>query len=111
MLLFSSFRQVVIFKTSSHKTREVPLCIIGTGTGVLHINQFILVCDGKVTVKAGTLREGMVCLIACYYIFNIPYPKTAKAVFHFIEKFLLEIKNGKKLQNSILGIISSIDKL
>ena len=92
-------------------TNSASPYIVGTGTDILHLDQFFIVCESvPQPFQLTSFRTALVVLIACHYVLNIEYPAQTQVLCKFLEKFCLGLNNLKKLSPSAVGIISAIEK-
>ena len=85
--------------------------ILGVGEDLLHLTQFLIVCEKEVMpYTLTTFRDAVVTLTACHYVFNIKYPTQTQSLCNFLAKFCLGINHCKKLSASAVGLISAIEK-
>ena len=64
-------------------------------------------CKSLMTMKDS--RKTVTALIACYYTFNIQYPKEVRNTPLYIEKYLLGISAGQRMTAAATQAISAID--
>ena len=65
-----------------------PMLVAGVTYG--SITPLYVAAKGSMLVLTNTnLVNGLVCLIAAYYVFNIQYPNKGKNIFAFLEAVLL----------------------
>lgn len=84
---------------------------MATGDDLLHISEFLIVVEKEVLCKASTFPKALVCLFACYYVFDMAYPKECKNSLLFLEKALLHLSSSDKMTSSAIAAVSTMDKL
>ena len=55
-----------------------------------------LIAEGDALMKlnAISILEGIVHLMASYYVFDIEYPKPSKPTFHFLQDVIIDKNDG-----------------
>jgi len=79
---------------------------------LLHFGkQFFVIVEKEVVLEVTDFSRAMSALFACYYIFDISYPKECIITLLFLERFMFNIVNGPKLSKTAIGVISDIQKI
>lgn len=79
---------------------------------IIHFNQqFFVVAEKQIIVEVNTFPKAISALFACYYVFDIAYPKQCLNTLLFLERFLFGIVTGPKLSKTVIGVISDIQKI
>ena len=73
--------------------------------------QFFVVAERQIIVEVNSFAKAMSALFACYYTFDIAYPKQCLNSFLFLERFMYGIVTGPKLSKTVVGVISDIQKI
>ncbi len=73
--------------------------------------QFFVVAEKLLITEVDSFPQAMSALFACYYIFDISYPKECNTTMLFLERFMLGIVTGPKLPKTAVGTISDIQKI
>ena len=58
--------------------------------------QMFLIAEGDALMElnATSILEGIVHLMASYYVFDIEYPKSSKPTFHFLQDVIMDKNDG-----------------
>lgn len=78
---------------------------------MLNILEYTIIVERQPIVTLEDFRKAIVALIACYYTFNIEYPKEIGNTLLYIEKYLLGINTGKRMKPAATQVISAIEKM
>ena len=70
--------------------------------------QWFIIVEKDILLSIDTTRSAILALMACYYIFDIAYPKHWNSCLLFIASFLLQIKGCPPLSPIQLGVVSDI---
>ena len=73
--------------------------------------QVFLVVEQNVLHDISVPIAVLLGLIACYFTFNMKYPKPLNSVLIFIQHFLLCIKDKQTIPRNVVNLVSSLDKL
>ena len=73
--------------------------------------QFFVVAERQIIVEVNSFAKAMSALFACYYTFDIAYPKQCLNSLLFLERFMFGIMTGPKLSKTVVGVISDIQKI
>ena len=85
--------------------------LLATGEDFLHIEQYLLIVEKLVFCSVNDFHKALLSLFACYYIFDMAYPRECKNTLLYLEKALLKLSNCEKLSSGALAAISAMDKL
>jgi hypothetical protein len=59
----------------------------------------MIACEGsvlcKITVDNGLVGKTLVLLMACYYVFDVMYPKKHEAILQLLQDVLMEVTEDK----------------
>jgi len=71
--------------------RDVPIFILfkGTPKGFLNFRTFKLLCSGKELIVTPSFKDVILSFISCFWVFNIPYPKSISKTMLLFEKYIL----------------------
>lgn len=74
--------------------------------------QWFIVVEKDILLTIDTSsRSAILALMACYYVFDIAYPKHWNSCLLFIASFLLQIKGCPPLSPIQLGVVSDIEHI
>ena len=73
--------------------------------------QWFIIVENNILTTIESSRSAIIALMACYYIFDIAYPKHWNSLFVFIATYLLQIKGCPSLNPIQLGVISDIEHI
>ena len=82
-----------------------------TGENFINVAEFTIIAERLPIVTVTDFRKAVIALIACYYTFNIQYPKEVGNTLLFIERYLLGISTGERMTAAGTQSISAIKKL
>ena len=85
--------------------------LFAAGEDPLHIEQYLLVVEKLVFCSMTDFHKALLSLFACYYVFDMAYPRECKNTLLYLEKALLKLSNSDKLSSGALAAISAMDKL
>ena len=104
----------LLFKESAllgHSTEPQPGVYIkftSPDDRFLDCTLFCIFVDGQQIVEAGDLVKGLAGYLACYYVFNISYPKELEMTITFLERTILKtIKVLKYLSKKVKQVKKS----
>lgn len=55
---------------------------------------YLSVENEGLAVTSNTLSEGLACLMAAYYVYNVDYPKPCKPTFYFLQEIVMGKGDG-----------------
>ena len=73
--------------------------------------QWFVIVEKDILLTVETSRSAIIALMACYYVFNIVYPKYWNFSFLFLASFLLQMKGCPPLTPIQLGVVSDIEHM
>ena len=73
--------------------------------------QWFIIVEKDILLTVETSRSAIIALMACYYVFDIAYPKYWNSSFLFIASFLLQMKGCPPLNPIQLGVVSDIEHM
>ena len=78
---------------------------------MINLSEYTIIVERQPIVTLENFRKAIIALIACYYTFNIQYPKEVGNTLLYIEKFLLGINTGQRMTAAATQVISAIEKM
>lgn len=85
--------------------------MLAVGEDRVHVEQFSLVVEKQVLCSVRDFHKALLSLFACYYVFDMAYPRECKNTLLYLEKVLLKLSSSEKLSSSALAAVSAMDKL
>ena len=82
-----------------------------TGEDVISVSDFTIIVERQPIVTLKDFRKAIIALIACYYAFNIQYPKEVGNTLLYIERYLLGISTRQRMTAAATQAISAIEKI
>ena len=95
---------------SNKETLKTPYIGI-LGEDITKVSSFTIIVERQAVVTVNNFRKAILALMACYYTFNIQYPKEVTNTLLFIERYLLGVTTGPRISTSALQTVSAITKL
>lgn len=71
----------------------------------------MLIVEKQVFCSIGDFHKAILSLFACYYVFDMAYPRECKNTLLYLESALLKLSSSEKLSSGALAAISAMDKL
>ena len=78
---------------------------------MINLSEYTIIVERQPIVTLENFRKAIIALIACYYTFNIQYPKEVGNTLLYIEKYLLGINTGQRMTAAATQVISAIEKM
>ena len=60
-------------------------------------------------VESRGMVEAMLALLATYYVFMFEYPQTLNNFYLYLQKWVLNIQDGKKLPAAVINFVNDLD--
>ena len=73
-------------------------------------DQFSIKVDNIDILTVNDFLTAFKLMIACYYVFNIAYPKVANASMEFVQKVLMNVQDGTKISSKVLSLLAKLAK-
>jgi len=71
---------------------------------------FDVVVESEIIAHCDNFLDAFIVLLACYYVFNLAYPKKLEGTLTFVQKFLLKIGDSTKTLPRVAGLITRLKK-
>ena len=72
--------------------------------------QFFIICEQLTLCEAPNLKSTLFYVFACYYVFNLEYPKPAQNLFFFLQDYILSFPDSFKRPSTYLAVASDIKR-
>lgn len=87
---------------------KAPYMIQG---GPVATRQWFIAIEKSIILSVDNFAKAVIAMMACYYVFDIAYPKQWNSCLLFIAKYLLALKGCPSLNATQLGVISDIENI
>ena len=85
--------------------------IIQTGRAGSENVQFFIACERQIVCECKSLLDAIIDLIACYYVFDISYPKGVQGILVFFEHCVFCMKFSQPLPVCKQKLVTSLKKV
>ena len=85
--------------------------IVQTGRAGSENVQFFIACERQVVCESKSLLDAVIDLIACYYVFDISYPKGVQGILVFFEHCVFCMKFSQPLPLCTQKLVTSLKKV
>ena len=82
-----------------------------TGTVGSKNVQFFIACEKQVVCESKSLLDAIIDMIACYYVFDISYPKGVQGALVFFEHCVFSMKSSQPLPLCAQKLVTSLSKV
>jgi len=72
---------------------------------------FDIKVEQEIVAHCHNFFEAFSTMLACYYVFNVAYPKNLEGTLTFFQKFILNIGDDQKTLPRVAGLISRLKKI
>ena len=79
--------------------------------GPVTTRQWFIAVEKNVLLSVDNFAKAVLAMMACYYVFDIAYPKQWNSCLLFIAKYLLTLKGCPLLNATQLGVIADIENI
>ena len=79
--------------------------------GPVTTRQWCIAVEKSILFSVDNSTMAVIAMMACYYVFDIAYPKQWNSCLLFIAKHLLALKGCPSLNATQLGVIADIDNI
>lgn len=79
--------------------------------GPVATRQWFIAVEKTILLSVDNFAMAVIAMMACYYVFDIAYPKKWNSCLLFIAKHLLALKGCPSLNATQLGVIADIDNI
>ena len=55
------------------------------------------------------MKDAIIDLFTTYFVYDVAYPKPLKAIFIFLQHFVLDLKDDQQIPPSALKLVNSIE--
>ena len=96
----------------SQDTQSEPHIYVLCHTDATRSDQYLIIGEKNCIAEATSCIGSILNLIACYYAFDISYPKSLQAILLFFQKTVFNIgDNNLVLPSSLCSLISSLNSV
>ena len=85
--------------------------IIQTGRAGSENVQFFIACERQIVCESKSLLDAIIDLIACYYVFDISYPKGVEGILVFFERCVFSVKFSQPLPVCTQKLVTSLKRV
>ena len=85
--------------------------IMQTGRAGTENVQYFIACEKQVICESKSLVDAVVDLIACYYVFDISYPKGVQGILVFFEHCVFCMKFPQPLPLCLQKLVTSLKEV
>ncbi len=84
--------------------------IVFQGADVYKSKNFAIYADGIKIMSVKSVKNAFMILIACFFVFNIAYPKKMIRTLTFLQKVMLNLQDSIKTPNPVVTLITNINR-
>ena len=69
--------------------------------------QYHICCEKQVVTESRGVRDAVLDLMCCYFVFDTSYPKRLSSILVYIQHFLLGVKSSQKIPEAASKLASN----
>ena len=74
-------------------------------------SQIFICCEKEIFITSKSIRDGLIDLMAIYFVFDINFPKHISGILLFFQHFVFNLKDEQPLPTTTSKLVTNLRKV